>query len=98
MIRRIVHMEFAPEHVEAFLELFHETAPSIRSFPGCNELTLLQETERPGFMTTYSLWDDDDALQAYRNSDLFRNTWARTKVLFSGRPSAASYRIVAHHD
>lgn len=98
MIRRIVHMEFAPEHVEAFLELFHGVSDAIRSVEGCLELTLLQDVGHPGHMTTYSLWEDEAALEAYRDSDLFRSTWARTKVLFSGRPSAASYRIIAHKD
>lgn len=96
MIRRLVHMEFAPEHVETFLELFHSVSDAIRSVDGCHELTLLQEVDQPGRMTTYSLWENEAALEAYRNSELFRATWARTKVLFSARPSASSYRIMAH--
>lgn len=96
MIRRLVHMDFAPEHVETFLELFNSVADSIRAVDGCHELTLLQDVDHPGRMTTYSLWEDEAALEAYRDSELFRSTWAKTKVLFSGRPTAASCHIVAH--
>lgn len=96
MIRRIVHMDFDPEQIPAFLELFEESCEHIRAFPGCLELTLLQELMQPGRMTTYSLWESEDALEAYRMSDLFRSTWKRTKVMFAGKPTAASYHIVKH--
>jgi len=96
MIRRIVHMSFDPDAVETFQALFDESCERIRAFPGCRELTLLQSVEEPNRFTTYSLWEDDDSLQAYRQSDLFRLTWARTKVLFNDRPTATSHRIVRH--
>lgn len=96
MIRRIVHMTFRPEAVDAFRALFDESCEQIRAFPGCLELTLLQSSEEPSRFSTYSLWEDDESLQAYRQSDLFRRTWARTKVLFNDRPTATSYRIVRH--
>ncbi|MDA0378120.1 MAG: antibiotic biosynthesis monooxygenase [Bacteroidetes bacterium] len=89
-------MEFAPENVDAFLELFHSVSDAIRAVDGCHELTLLQDLDHPGRMTTYSLWEDEAALDSYRDSDLFRSTWARTKMMFIARPSEASYRIVAH--
>lgn len=96
MIRRIVHMEFEPEHVPAFLELFEASCQKIRQFPGCLELTLLQDVNLVGRMTTYSLWDSAEALEAYRASELFQSTWKRTKPMSSGKPSAVSYRVVRH--
>ena len=96
MIRRIVHMEFDPEHIDAFLAIFEASCEAIRAFPGCRELTLLQQKDAPNRMTTYSLWDSEDALEDYRQSDLFRSTWTQTKVLFAARPTAASYDIVWH--
>lgn len=96
MIRRIVHMSFREESIEEFVSLFEESCEAIRAFPGCKELTLLQDDEDQGRFTTYSLWDSVDDLEAYRKSDLFRTTWARTKVLFDDRPSARSYRITRH--
>lgn len=96
MIRRIVHMEFEPERVPAFLGVFEASCEQIRGFPGCLELTLLQDVSHPGRMTTYSLWESEEALETYRSSDLFKSTWQRTRVMFSGKPTAISYRIVHH--
>lgn len=96
MIRRIVHMEFQPQHVPAFLELFEASCGKIRAYPGCLELTLLQEVTHGGHMTTYSLWESEEALESYRGSDLFQSTWKRTKVMFSAKPRAVSYRVVRH--
>ena len=52
MIRRIVHMEFDPEHIDAFLAIFEASCEAIRAFPGCRELTLLQQKDVPNRMTT----------------------------------------------
>jgi quinol monooxygenase YgiN len=98
MIRRLVHMSFKPERVSDFLAIFEESCEQIRRFPGCCEVTLLQREDRPTCFTTYSLWDDDTSLQAYRQSELFRATWARVKVLFDAPPAATSHRIVRHLD
>ena len=98
MIRRLVHMSFKPGGVTDFLAIFEESCEQIRGFPGCCEVTLLQREDRPNCFTTYSLWDDDASLQAYRQSELFRVTWARVKVLFDAPPTAASHRVVRHLD
>jgi heme-degrading monooxygenase HmoA len=39
---------------------------------------------------TYSLWESTDALEAYRQSELFRTTWSATKLLFAERAVAFS--------
>ncbi len=96
MIRRIVHMTFEADAVDTFVAIFERSCEQIRAFPGCRELTLLQDIDQPNRFSTYSLWDDSESLESYRQSDLFRSTWAKTKVLFSDRPGAVSYRIVSH--
>ena len=91
---RLVRMTFRPEALDAFLEIFDASAPQIRAFPGCRHLELWQDTRYPGLLTTFSLWDDESALEAYRKSDLFRTTWARTKPLFAAPPRAFSQHAV----
>lgn len=93
MLVRIVRMTFAPDHVETFVEHFDETASQIRSFPGCTHLELWQDADTPAIFTTYSHWDDEKALETYRESGLFRDTWAKVKPLFADRPSAHSYTV-----
>lgn len=94
MMRRIVRMTFRPEAVDAFLQIFEESKDQIRAFPGCLHLELWRDRSRPEVYFTYSLWSGPDALEAYRHSDLFRKTWARTKVLFAERPQAWSLDLV----
>lgn len=87
---RIVRMTFHPEAVGPFLEIFDASAPHIRAFEGCLHLELWQDTAYPNILTTYSHWHDAEDLEAYRTSELFRNTWSRTKPLFAAPPRAAS--------
>lgn len=83
-------MTFQPEKVDDFLKLFEEVGPKIRQVEGCESVKLLRETDGSNVLFTYSVWQGDAFLQAYRQSDLFKETWAKTKVLFSEKPEAWS--------
>lgn len=93
MLIRLVHMTFHPEAVDAFLTHFDRAAPQIRKAAGCEHLELWEHAEVPARYTTYSHWTDADALDAYRNSPLFRSTWATVKPLFAAPADAHSYTI-----
>ena len=95
MLLRTVRMTFRPDRLDAFLDLFAEARPRIRAAPGCRHLELWRDARFPNVLTTYSEWDDADALDAYRHSDLFRATWARTTPLFAAAPVAHSQTRVA---
>ena len=90
MLIRTVRMTFAPAHVNTFLALFREAQPKIRARDGCEHLALWRDARYPNVFTTHSLWTSEDALDAYRHSDLFRATWAKTKPLFAAPPVARS--------
>lgn len=96
MIRRIVHMHFDNELVAQFLELFEHTKMQIRHFPGCRSLELLQDPTDFAHLSTLSTWDDEEALNIYRQSELFISTWAQTKLLFSQKPKALTYFICSN--
>ena len=93
MLIRIVRMTFRPDELTTFRTLFDSASPKIRTVPGCNHLELWQDARYPNILTTYSLWDDADALHAYRHSDLFKMTWAQTKPLFAAPPVAFSHTV-----
>jgi quinol monooxygenase YgiN len=93
MLVRIVRMTFSSSTVEAFLDRFDSAAPKIRSFSGCEHLELWRDADAPAVCTTYSHWASAAALDAYRQSDLFRQTWAQVTPLFSDRPQAHSYSV-----
>lgn len=87
-------MTFRPDAIDTFLDLFDAAAPQIRSFPGCRHLELWQDVNFPNVLTTYSLWESSDDLEAYRLSDFFRSTWSRTRPLFAAPPRAFSQAVL----
>ncbi len=92
MLVRIVRMNFKREHMDDFLKLFQEVSPTIRNFKGCNHLELLRDYNEDNIFVTYSYWEDEEALEGYRTSDFFKDTWAKTKVLFGEKPQAFSFK------
>ena len=93
MIVRLVKLTFQTHHVDEFLDLFGQKKDLIRQFPGCRYLQLLQADAQTFF--TISHWDDENALDNYRHSELFRATWAKTRILFAAPPRAWSMNPVA---
>lgn len=90
MLLRTVRMTFRPDRLGDFLVMFDDVRPRIAAAPGCRHLELWQDARFPNVLTTFSRWDDAEALDAYRHSDLFRETWARTTPLFAAAPVAHS--------
>ena len=83
-------MEFHPHHVDDFLVHFNGIKDLIRDFPGVLHLELHRDASHPNVFYTYSKWEGEAQLEAYRNSDLFKVTWAEVKNWFGARPSAFS--------
>lgn len=94
MIIRIVKMTFVPEKVNDFLNVFNEAKNKILNCKGCKHVELLKDPERPGVLFTYSHWESPEHLEKYRNSELFKTTWANTKILFADKPEAWSLNQV----
>ena len=90
MLTRIVKMTFRETEIDNFKMLFNSRSLKIRSSEGCEGLRLLQDENDPRIFFTLSLWKHDDNLQAYRSSDLFADTWKKTKALFADKPLAWS--------
>ncbi len=90
MLIRIVKLTFKEENIPSFEALFEETKKRIINFEGCHLLELYQDMEHPATFFTYSHWENQAALEAYRNSSFFKSVWARTKKLFREKPMAWS--------
>lgn len=86
-------MNFREEETAGFLEVFEASKEQIRHFPGCHYLRLLRGEGNIFF--THSHWESPEALEAYRNSELFRTTWAKTKPRFAAPAEAWSLDLVA---
>ena len=87
-------MTFRPDRLDDFLEIFRASAPHIRAAEGCHHLALWQDLRYPNILSTYSQWEDETALNHYRESALFRTTWAQTKPLFAAPPIAHSQQVL----
>jgi heme-degrading monooxygenase HmoA len=87
-ITRLVKMTFRTDAINNFLDLFETKKTMIRDFPGCNHLELWQDIHNPSICFTYSHWETTEALEKYRNSSFFEDTWKATKQLFAERPEA----------
>ena len=90
MIVRIVKMNFLEAEIEQFLTNFNSNKEKIRNSKGCNLLELYRDKTSPNIFFTYSYWDTERDLENYRNSTLFKEVWAKTKVLFNSKPEAWS--------
>jgi heme-degrading monooxygenase HmoA len=83
-------MTFQEDRVDDFLENFEKNKQSIRNFPGCEHLELWQDENEKNIFLTYSHWESEEALNQYRDSELFKTVWSFTKALFAARPVAFS--------
>lgn len=90
MLIRIVKLTFEADKAAEFIPIFEKKKPSILQFEGCHHLELWQDKNASNVFFTCSHWDNEDCLNAYRNSDFFKATWAQTKAGFSDKPMAWS--------
>ena len=94
MITRIVKMNFRPEEVENFLTIFHQSKDKIRHMPGCQHLELWNSQSEATIYYTYSIWNSEDDLNNYRDSELFQSVWPATKALFASKAEASSLNVL----
>ena len=90
MIKRIVKMSFVPGKVEEFKMIFQANWQYIKGFEGCQHVELLQDKLHSNVFFTFSLWQSEEHLNAYRDSELFAKVWSATKILFNDKPQAWS--------
>lgn len=95
MIKRIVKLTFQEDKTEDFVAIFQATKDKISAVDGCHHLEFWRATQHPNIFFTYSYWESETHLNAYRHSDLFQATWKKTKVLFADKPEAWSVAVVA---
>ncbi|MBK9270619.1 MAG: antibiotic biosynthesis monooxygenase [Saprospiraceae bacterium] len=94
MIHRFVRMYFTDRGAEEFVELFNQSEAVIEKFNGCMSVSLMRDPIHTNQFLTYSIWQSEEDLNAYRDSDFFRETWAKTKSLFDKKAEAWSMQLV----
>lgn len=91
-------MTFKEEAIEAFLQFFYKRKHLIANFPGCTHLELWRDKHQPNVYFTYSKWENEEALNHYRYSAFFKETWAFTKQHFAAKAEAYSIEQVIVED
>lgn len=90
MLVRIVKLSLKNDKIKEFKSNFEKQKHHIRNFKGCQFLELYNDIHQKNIFFTYSYWDHEDALNAYRHSELFKGIWAVTKPMFNDKPEAWS--------
>lgn len=88
MITRIVKLNFQEDKVQDFLNFFDTINHIVNNFPGCYGMKLYQDINAPTTIMTYSHWENEEALNNYRDSEEFGKIWPNIKPWFQGKPEA----------
>lgn len=91
MLIRIVKLTIHPDKIDEFKSIYETNMEHIKGMEGCEKLELLQEKGRySNVVMTYSYWQSEDNLAAYRDSELFLKIWKTVKPLFCAKAEAWS--------
>jgi quinol monooxygenase YgiN len=84
-------MTFQEKKAGDFLTFFESVKYRIREFKGCQHIELLIDQKQSNAFSFYSVWEDEQCLEAYRRSAFYREIWSKTKTMFDAPPSSWSY-------
>ena len=83
-------MTFQADKADRFLQHFDLVSEKIRTFDGCEGLSLVRDRKDERIFFTLSRWSGPEALESYRNSPLFLDTWSKVKPMFDKKAKAWS--------
>jgi heme-degrading monooxygenase HmoA len=95
MLKRIVKLSIQNDKKEDFIDLFEKNKKLISSFNGCKSVELIQDINQNNIFFTYSIWENKNALNNYRKSQLFKGIWSKTKTFFCDKPEAWSLQNIS---
>jgi len=93
MVIRVV-VDVRPEHTEAFVAHLREEALQVRELDGCERYELFRDSEREHRFLLYEEWASREAFDAYRESDLLRESFAVLGPMMAGAPDSAYYAVL----
>lgn len=93
MLTRIVKMHFQADKTADFLAFFETIKWKVAKQENCFGMKLMRDIKNPNILFTYSEWKNEDALNAYRDSELFGEVWPTIKPWFQEKAEAWSVEI-----
>ncbi|GAB4282635.1 MAG: hypothetical protein Kow0068_07300 [Marinilabiliales bacterium] len=88
MITRIVKMEINEADIDSYLEKVQSVLDKIKSFDGCVSINILNDKEVSNRFFSYSTWESEEKLDAYRNSEWFKQIWSEIRQYFKSPAQA----------
>jgi len=88
MITRIVMLNFQPEKIAEFLEIFNQNKQVLAKIDGCIHLEIFKSTSDIDTYFTISNWQSEEHLERYRQSEFFKEIWSKVKPLFNNKAQA----------
>lgn len=92
MLWRWVEIRAYPERADIVCSLLAEQAEKVRSFSGCLFLSLYRGEDTDFY--SLSLWESAEALEAYRQSEVFKSFWSLIKKHFRAPAKAVSFEKI----
>ena len=90
-MKRIVRMTLKNEDaLQAFQNIYAKRNPYKNGVAGCLSVEILRDINESNICYTLSEWETNEALEEYRNSAYFKQTWPMVKALLSKRAEAYS--------
>ncbi len=93
MILRLVKMHFNDSDSTKFLAYFETIKEKIEAMPGIISLKLYQDKTNANIFFTHSVWLNTQSLDAYRQSEAFKEIWPKTKAMFASNAEAWSLKL-----
>ena len=85
MVIRIVKLTMQEANADLFKKYFDTVHDIIRNQPGCQQLQAWQEIHQPNIFFTYSIWNEEQDLNNYRDSAFFLQFWKTVKPWFDAK-------------
>lgn len=92
---RLIHVKVAPDQIAAAEKVWREDcAPLMEQAPGCVSELLLKCREEPGEYISWSEWDSEQAIEAWRVSDAHHEIQRHSRNLQGAKAVVKTYTII----
>ncbi len=95
-IVRLIHVTVDPSQIEEAERVWNEEcAPLMIQQKGCMSEQLLKCSDHPGELISYSEWEDQEAIDAYRESENHKKIQSHARALQGAKATVKRYTIVS---
>lgn len=95
-IIRLIHVKVAADQVDQAETIWKtECAPLMIKSPGCITERLLSCIDERGEMISYSEWEDENAIEAYRKSDAHKEIQGHARKLQGAKAVVKRYTVIS---